>query len=284
MDKTEVIALQKRAAKIRMHIINSTYACNSGHPGGALSSADVLAVLFFHTMRIDPAQPQMADRDRFVMSKGHSAPGYYGALAERGFFPVAELEGLRSCGSFLQGHPDMRKVPGVDMSTGSLGMGLSAANGMAMVAKYDQRSYRVYCILGDGEIEEGQIWEAAMTAAHYKLDNVIAFLDNNDLQIDGRIGAVMSPYPIREKFEAFGWQVLPIDGNDIPAIGEAIDRAQATKGRPTLILCQTVKGKGVSFMEDQVGWHGKAPNQEQRDLAISELEAVVERLEAECNG
>ncbi len=281
MDKKMLIEIKKKAARIRMHIVNSTYCCNSGHPGGAMSMADVISVLFFHEMKVDPANPKMADRDRFVMSKGHSAPAYYGALAEKGFFPEEELCRLRTCGSFLQGHPDMLKVPGVDMSTGSLGMGLSAANGMAMVAKYDNKDYRVYCVLGDGEIQEGQIWEAAMTSAHYKLDNLTAFLDNNNLQIDGRIGDIMSPYPIKEKFEAFGWNVISIDGHDTASIINAIDLSKATKTKPTLILCKTVKGKGVSFMEDKAGWHGKAPDREERAAAVSELEEMLKQLEAE---
>ena len=243
----------------------------SGHPGGSLSIADMLTVLYFDKMNVCAENPKMADRDRFVLSKGHAAPALYATLAEKGFFPEEELITLRKFGSKLQGHPDMKKVAGIDMSTGSLGQGLSAANGMALAGKLDNKDYTVYTILGDGEIQEGQIWEAAMTASHYKLDNLIAFVDLNGLQIDGDIKEVMSPCPIDKKFEAFGWNVIVINGHDYEEIINAIQKAKSTKGAPTCIVCNTVKGKGVSFMENEAAWHGTAPTKEQCEQAIKEI-------------
>ncbi|AVK49635.1 transketolase [Clostridium sp. MF28] len=264
--------LKKISNSIRMNIIKSVSAAKSGHPGGSLSIADILTVLYFEKMNIDPKNPKDLNRDRFVLSKGHSAPALYCTLAERGYFPKEELLGLRKYESNLQGHPDMKKVIGVDMSTGSLGQGLSAANGMALAGKLDKSSYRVYSILGDGEVQEGQIWEAAMSAAHYKLDNLTAFLDLNGLQIDGSNEEIMSISPIDEKFKSFGWNVVTIDGHCFEEISKAIDDAKATKGKPTIIICKTVKGKGVSFMENNVNWHGSAPNKEETEKALAELE------------
>ena len=263
--------LQKHAANIREGIIRGTYHAKSGHPGGSLSIADILTVLYFEEMNIDPKNPKMEDRDRFVLSKGHCAPALYATLAERGFFDMKEMDSLRHLGHFLQGHPDMKKVPGIDMSSGSLGQGLSAANGMALYAKTEKKDFRVYSILGDGEIQEGQIWEAAMSAAHYKLDNLTIFVDNNNLQIDGTVENVMSPYPIDEKFKAFGFNVINIDGHNFDEIRSAIRNAKETKGKPTAIIAKTVKGKGVSFMENKVEWHGSAPKEEQAAQAIKEL-------------
>ena len=242
-----------------------------GHPGGSLSIADILTVLYFNELNIDEKNPKWEDRDRLVLSKGHCAPALYSVLANRGFFDKKELKTLRKLGSFLQGHPDMKKTPGVDMTTGSLGQGLSAANGMAIAAKLDNKSYRVYCILGDGEIEEGQIWEAAMASNKYKLDNLCVIVDNNNLQIDGKIEDVMSPYPIDEKFRSFGFQIIKIDGNDIDEILKAFEVAKNVKGKPTCIIAKTIKGKGISFMENKAGWHGKAPNKEEYDKAVKEL-------------
>lgn len=242
-----------------------------GHPGGSLSIADILTVLYFNELNIDEKNPKWEDRDRLVLSKGHCAPALYSVLANRGFFDKKELKTLRRLGSFLQGHPDMKKTPGVDMTTGSLGQGLSAANGMAIAAKLDNKSYRVYCILGDGEIEEGQIWEAAMASNKYKLDNLCVIVDNNNLQIDGKIEDVMSPYPIDEKFKSFGFQIIKIDGNDIDEILKAFEVAKNVKGKPTCIIAKTIKGKGISFMENKAGWHGKAPNKEEYDKAVKEL-------------
>jgi transketolase len=273
--------LKKRAAVIRKHIIDEVYNAASGHPGGSLSCADILTVLYFEEMNIDPQRPSWEDRDRFVLSKGHCAPALYATLAERGFFPVEDLVKFRSADSYLEGHPSMRYVPGVDMSTGSLGQGISAATGMALAGKLDGKDYRVYAVLGDGEIQEGQVWEACMAAAHYKLDNLTAFLDHNGLQIDGNIADVMSPEPVTEKFKAFGWNVIHIDGHDIPQIIDALKKAKEVKGKPTMIIADTVKGKGVSFMENQAGWHGSAPNKEQRDQAIAELDAYISGLEVE---
>lgn len=273
--------LKKRAAVIRKHIIDEVYNAASGHPGGSLSCADILTVLYFEEMNIDPQRPNWEDRDRFVLSKGHCAPALYATLAERGFFPVEDLVKFRSADSYLEGHPSMRYVPGVDMSTGSLGQGISAATGMALAGKLDGKDYRVYAVLGDGEIQEGQVWEACMAAAHYKLDNLTAFLDHNGLQIDGNIADVMSPEPVTEKFKAFGWNVIHIDGHDIPQIIDALKKAKEVKGKPTMIIADTVKGKGVSFMENQAGWHGSAPNKEQRDQAIAELDAYISGLEVE---
>lgn len=268
------------AGKMREHIVRMLAAAGSGHPGGSLSATDVIASLYFKHMRVDPANPEWEDRDRFVLCKGHAAPALYAALAMRGFFPEEELLTLRKLGSRLQGHPCLSATPGVDMSTGSLGQGLSVANGMALAGRLDGRDYRVYCVLGDGELQEGQVWEAAMSAAHYGLDHVIGFVDHNGLQIDGSNDEVMSVAPIAEKFEAFGWDAVTIDGHDMDAIADAIDRAKTVTGKPSVIVCETVKGKGVSFMEDQVGWHGMAPNAEQAEVALAELRARQEALEA----
>lgn len=269
MDKIE--ELKGKAREIRKHIIEMTCKAGSGHPGGSLSAADIVTALYFNELRLDPARPDWPDRDRFVLSKGHAAPVLYAALAERGYFPVEELMTLRKLGSRLQGHPDMRKVPGVEMSTGSLGQGLSAANGMAIAARLDKKDYRVYALLGDGEIQEGQVWEAAMAAAHYKLDNVTAFLDHNGFQIDGPVREVMSPEPVADKWRAFGWHVIAVDGHDLKQILDALDEAKTIKGKPTMIVAETVKGKGVSFMEHQVGWHGVAPKPEEMEKALAEL-------------
>lgn len=263
--------LQKTANRLRELALEGIYAAQSGHPGGSLSICDILAVLFFKEMRLNPDQPQDPSRDRFVLSKGHAAPAYYAALAEKGFFPAEDMKTLRQEGSYLQGHPARGKVPGVDMTTGSLGQGLSAANGMALAAKCEGQDYRVYCICGDGELQEGQIWEAAMTAAHYHLDNLTLFIDNNGLQIDGAVTSVMNDDPISDKFAAFGWNTEEIDGHNVEAIDRAIQEAKTCKGRPTVIICKTVKGRGVSFMENQVSWHGAAPNLEQYEQAIIEL-------------
>lgn len=266
--------LQEVAKKIRLGIIESVYSGQSGHPGGSLSIADIMAVLYFYEMNIDSENPKDENRDRLVLSKGHCAPALYSALANRGFFDVEELQTLRNIESRLQGHPDMKKIPGVDMTTGSLGQGLSAANGMAIAGKLDNKHYRVYCILGDGEIEEGQIWEAAMAASKYKLDNLCVIVDNNNLQIDGTIEEVMSSYPIDEKFRSFGFQVINIDGHNIQEIIDAFDVSRNVKEKPTCIIAKTVKGKGVSFMENQVGWHGKAPNEEQYRQAMEESKGM----------
>ena len=263
------------ACRVRQGIIEGTFCAKSGHPGGSLSAADVLTYLYFSRMRIDPADPDREDRDRFVLSKGHSAPALYSVLAQRGFFPVEELKTLRKIGSRLQGHPNMNLTPGVDMSTGSLGQGISAAAGMALGAKLKNLDTRVYVLLGDGEIQEGQVWEALMFASHYKLDNFVVMIDNNGLQIDGSISDVMSPYPIDEKLSAFGLFVQTIDGHDFDAMEQAFDRAEAEKGRPSAIVLKTIKGKGVSFMENQAGWHGKAPNEEQYHQAMAELTEAV---------
>ncbi len=263
--------LKEKAAKVRIDIIDAIHAANSGHPGGSLSAADILTYLFFEEMNIDPSDPNKADRDRFVLSKGHAAPLLYAVLAERGFFPPEELKGLRKLHSMLQGHPDKNKVPGVDMSTGSLGQGISVACGMALANKTDGSSARVYALLGDGELQEGLVWEAAMAAAHYKLDCLTAFVDHNGLQIDGRNEEVMSIAPIDEKFRSFGWDVQTIDGHNMEEIASAVERAKAVKGRPQAIIAETVKGKGVSFMENNAGWHGKAPNDDEAARAIKEL-------------
>ena len=265
--------------EVRKDIVTAVHAAKAGHPGGSLSAADVFTYLYFEEMNIDPKDPKKADRDRFVLSKGHTAPGYYSALAERGFFPKEDLKTLRHLGSYLQGHPDMKHIPGVDMSSGSLGQGISAAVGMALSAKLSNESYRVYTLLGDGEIQEGQVWEAAMFAGHRKLDNLVVIVDNNGLQIDGKIDDVCSPYPIDKKFEAFNFHVINVaDGNDMDQLKAAFDEAKATKGMPTAIIMKTVKGKGVSFMENQSGWHGKAPNDEQYAQAMEDLEKVGEAL------
>ena len=279
MTKLETLQLKLTATRVRMGVIEATHGAGCGHPGGSLSAADVLTYLYFREMRIDPEQPQDPNRDRFVLSKGHCAPGLYATLAERGFFPVADLPTLRHSNSYLQGHPNMNTVPGVDMSTGSLGQGLSAAVGMALAARLSGKSYRTYAICGDGEIEEGQIWEAAMSAAKWKLDNLCAFVDVNGLQIDGATADVMPAEPLDKKFEAFNWNVISVDGHDFSQLADALAKAKETKGKPTMILMHTVKGKGVSFMENQAGWHGKAPNAEQYAQAMSELEARVKELE-----
>ena len=269
MEKTEFLKI--KANDIRRGIIEAVYSNQSGHPGGSLSVADIMAVLYFDEMNINPENPKDENRDRLVLSKGHCAPALYSALANRGYFDVEELKTFRNIDSRLQGHPDMKKIPGVDMTTGSLGQGLSAANGMALSAKMDNKNYRVYCILGDGEIEEGQIWEATMFASKYKLDNLCVVVDNNNLQIDGTIEEVMSPYPIDEKFKSFGFQVIKINGHDIEEIIKAFEVAKTIKDKPTCIIAETVKGKGISFMENQVGWHGKAPNKEEYEKALKEL-------------
>jgi len=266
--------LQKTANEVRKGIVTAVHAAKSGHPGGSLSAADIFTYLFFEEMNIDPKDPKKADRDRFVLSKGHTAPGLYSTLAERGFFPKKDLETLRHTGSYLQGHPDMKHIPGVDMSSGSLGQGLSAAVGMALAAKIDKKSYRTYCLCGDGEIQEGQIWEAAMFAGAKKLDNLCVIVDNNGLQIDGPIDEVNSPYPIDKKFEAFNFHVINIDGNNMEEIRKAFDEAKTVKDVPTAIIAKTVKGKGVSYMENKAGWHGKAPNDEEFATAMSDLEKV----------
>jgi len=263
--------LNKKALIIRRHIIEMITEAGSGHPGGSLSSADILTALYFHVMNIDPKNPKWPERDRFVLSKGHAAPVLYATLAERGYFPKEELMTLRKTGSMLQGHPDMKVTPGVDMTTGSLGQGLSCANGMALAGKLDKKDYRVYVLMGDGELEEGQIWEAAMTSAHYKLDNLTAFVDHNGLQIDGPIEKVMSPEVVQDKFKAFGWNVIDIDGHNIAQIIEATEKAKQVKGKPTVIVAKTIKGKGVPFMENQAGWHGKAPSREQAEEALKAL-------------
>ena len=275
MNKLE---LMKTANEVRKGIVTAVHSAKSGHPGGSLSAADIYTYLYFEEMNIDPKDPKKADRDRFVLSKGHTAPGYYSTLAHRGFFPVEDLTTLRKVGSYLQGHPDMKHIPGVDMSSGSLGQGISAAVGMAISAKLSKDDYRVYTLLGDGEIQEGQVWEASMLAGHRKLDNLVVIVDNNNLQIDGKITDVNSPYPIDKKFEAFNFHVINIDGNDFDQIEAAFKEARKTKGMPTAIIAKTIKGKGVSFMEDQAGWHGKAPNDEQYAQAKVELENAGEAL------
>ena len=275
MNKLE---LQKVANEVRKGIITSVHAAKAGHPGGSLSAADIFTYLYFEEMNVDPKDPEKADRDRFVLSKGHTAPGLYSALAQKGYFPVEDLETLRHLGSYLQGHPDMKHIPGVDMSSGSLGQGISAAVGMAIAGKMDNADYRVYTLLGDGEIQEGQVWEASMMAGFRKLDNLVVIVDNNNLQIDGAIDEVCSPYPIDKKFEAFNFHVINIDGNDFDQIDAAFKEAKATKGMPTAIIAHTVKGKGVSFMENQVGWHGTAPNDEQYAVAMEELEKAGDAL------
>ena len=266
------------ANEVRKGIVTSVHAAKAGHPGGSLSAADIFTYLYFEELNVDPQDPKKKDRDRFVLSKGHTAPGLYSALAHRGFFPVEDLTTLRHIGSYLQGHPDMKGIPGVDMSSGSLGQGISAAVGMAIAGKLDQADYRVYTLLGDGEIQEGQVWEAAMLAGFKKLDNLVVIVDNNNLQIDGEITEVNSPYPIDKKFEAFNFHVINIDGNDFDQIDAALKEAKEIKGMPTAIVAKTVKGKGVSFMENQVGWHGVAPNDEQYAEAMKELEKAGEAL------
>ena len=275
MNKLE---LMKTANEIRKGIVTALHSAKAGHPGGSLSATEIFTYLYFEEMNVDPKDPKKADRDRFVLSKGHTAPGLYSTLAQKGFFPKEDLVTLRHTGSYLQGHPDMKHIPGVDMSSGSLGQGISAAVGMAIAGKLDNADYRVYTLLGDGEIQEGQVWEASMLAAHRKLDNLVVIVDNNNLQIDGAITEVNSPYPIDKKFEAFNFHVINIDGNDFGQIDAAFKEAKTVKGQPTAIIAKTVKGKGVSFMENQVGWHGKAPNDEQYEIGMKELEKAGEAL------
>lgn len=279
MTEQEKKQLEILACKVRIGIIEGTHSAKAGHPGGSLSAAELFTYLYFKELNVDPKNPGWEDRDRFVLSKGHTAPGMYAAMAHRGFFPVEDLLTLRHIDSYLQGHPSMRQVPGVDMSTGSLGQGISCACGMALGAKYQKKSFRVYSLLGDGEIQEGQVWEAAMMASHYKLDNLCIFVDNNGLQIDGNIADVMSPYPIDEKFRAFGFHVEVIDGQSFEQIEAALNTAKTVKGQPCAIIMKTVKGKGVSFMENNAGWHGKAPNDAEFEIAMNELKTALAELE-----
>ena len=272
------LELEKMANEIRKDIVTAVHSAKSGHPGGSLSSADIFTYLYFEEMNVDPTNPKWEDRDRFVLSKGHVAPGLYSTLAEKGYFPKEDLKTLRHTGSYLQGHPDMKHIPGIDMSSGSLGQGVSVAVGMAAAGKYDKKDYRVYTLTGDGEIQEGQIWEATMWAGHRKLDNLVVIVDNNNLQIDGSVEDVCSPYPIDKKFEAFNFHVINIDGNDFDQIRAAFKEARETKGMPTAIIAKTVKGKGVSFMENAAGWHGKAPNDEEYEIAMADLEKAGEAL------
>ena len=280
MTSSEKKQLQITACKVRMGVIESTYGAKAGHPGGSLSAAEVYTYLYFKEMNIDPKNPKWEDRDRFVLSKGHTTPGLYSVLANRGFFPVEDLPTFRHIDSYLQGHPNMNMVPGVDMSTGSLGQGVSVATGMALAAKHTGKTNRVYALLGDGEIQEGQVWEACMAAAHYKLDNLCIVIDNNGLQIDGNIADVMSPYPIVDKLVAFGFEVVELDGHDFDALEAAFNKARETKGKPFAIVMKTTKGKDVSFMENDAGWHGKAPNDAEYAQAMSELKAKLAELEA----
>lgn len=284
MNKERLQALKKQSTINRKHIIDAIFSASSGHPGGSLSCIDILTALYFNEMKIDPKNPKWEDRDRFVLSKGHCAPALYACLAERGFFDKAALNTLRKTDSFLEGHPSMKTVPGVDMSTGSLGQGISTAVGMALSAKMSSKKNRVYTILGDGEIQEGQVWEALMAAAHYKLDNLVAFLDHNGLQIDGDIKEVMNPEPVVEKFRAFNWHVIKIDGHDFAQIEDALRQARQVSGRPVMIVAECCKGKGVSFMENQAGWHGNAPSADQRETAIAELNEYLVELEVEQHG
>ena len=279
MTPTEKLQLQIQACKVRMGVIEAVHGAKAGHPGGSLSASDMFTYLYFKELNVDPANPKWEDRDRFVLSKGHTAPGLYSALAHRGFFPVEDLPTLRHIDSYLQGHPNMNTVPGVDMSTGSLGQGISCAVGMALGLKHQGKSARVYTLLGDGEIQEGQVWEACMAAAHYKLDNFVAIVDNNGLQIDGNVADVMSPYPIVDKLEAFGFDVTAIDGHDFDQIAAAFEKAKTVKGKPSAIVMKTTKGKCVSFMENQAGWHGKAPNDAEKEQAMNELKAILAGLE-----
>ena len=272
------LELQKMANEVRKGIVTAVHSAKAGHPGGSLSAADVFTYLYFEEMNIDPKNPKDPDRDRFVLSKGHTAPGYYSAMAHRGYFPVEDLVTLRHIGSHLQGHPCMQHIAGIDMSSGSLGQGISAAVGMALAGKMDKKDYRVYTLLGDGEIQEGQVWEASMFAGHRKLDNLVVIVDNNGLQIDGNIADVCSPYPIDKKFEAFNFHVININGNDFDEIAAALKEARETKGMPTAIIAKTIKGKGVSYMENQAGWHGKAPNDEEFAIAMEELKKAGEAL------
>lgn len=272
------LELQKVANEVRKGIVTAVHSAKSGHPGGSLSAADIFTYLYFEEMNVDPKDPDKADRDRFVLSKGHVAPGLYSTLAQKGFFPVEDLKTLRHVGSYLQGHPDKKHIPGVDMSSGSLGQGISTAVGMALSAKMSGEDYRVYTLLGDGEIQEGQVWEAAMFAGHRALDNLVVIVDNNGLQIDGDIADVCSPYPIDKKFEAFNFEVINVDAHDFDALADAFAKARSTKGKPTAIIAKSVKGKGVSFMENQASWHGSAPNDEQYQTAMEELEKAGEAL------
>lgn len=272
------LELKKIANEVRKGIVTAVHSAKAGHPGGSLSAADIYTYLYFEEMNIDPENPKMEDRDRFVLSKGHTAPGLYSTLANRGFFPVEDLVTLRKLGSYLQGHPSMQYIPGVDMSSGSLGQGISAAVGMALSAKMDHKDFRVYTLLGDGEIEEGQVWEASMFAGHRKLDNLVVIVDNNGLQIDGPISDVCSPYPIDKKFEAFNFHVINVDAHDFDAIRAAFQEARQTKGMPTAIIAHSLKGKGVSFMEGSVAWHGTAPNDEQYEIAMADLNKIGEEL------
>ena len=280
MEKKRQTELSIIANRVRKHALTAVYSAKSGHPGGSLSVADLLTYLYFDVMRVDPKNPKAADRDRFVLSKGHTAPALYGVLAEKGYFSKELIPTFRHIGSILQGHPDMKKIPGVDMSTGSLGQGVSAAGGMAIAAKLDKKDYRVYTVLGDGELEEGQVWEQAMFAAHYKLDNLTAFIDFNGLQIDGDITDVMNPTPIDKKFEAFGWHVVMADAHDFNSLEAAVNEAKATKGKPTAVIMKSIKGKNVSFMENKPEWHGSAPNEEQYNQAIKELDELIKKEEA----
>ncbi len=280
MDKKRATELAIVANKVRKNALTAVYSASSGHPGGSLSVADVLTYLYCEVMNVDAKNPKMQDRDRIVLSKGHTCPALYSVLAYKGFFPEEDITTFRKADSYLQGHPDMNKVPGIDMSTGSLGQGISAAGGMALAAKLDKKDYRVYAILGDGELEEGQVWEQAMFASHYKLDNFTVFVDFNGLQIDGNVQDVMNPNPIDKKFESFGWNVVLADAHDFESLEAAVNNAKATKGQPTAVIMKSVKGKGVSFMENEAGWHGAAPNEEQYNQAISELNEKIAELEA----
>ena len=277
--KMDNLTLAKQANEVRKGILTGVHSAKAGHPGGSLSAAEIFTYLYFEEMHVDASAPKAADRDRFVLSKGHTAPGLYAVLAAKGYFPKEDLTTLRHLGSYLQGHPDMKHIPGVDMSSGSLGQGISAAAGMALGGKVQQKEFRVYTLLGDGEIQEGQVWEAAMFAGHRKLDNLCVIVDNNDLQIDGHVGDVCSPYPIDEKFAAFNFHVINVNAHDFDELRAAFAEARATKGQPTAIIAHSVKGKGVSFMENQAGWHGKAPNDEQYAAAMAELEAIDKELE-----
>ncbi|MDD4773814.1 MAG: transketolase [Eubacteriales bacterium] len=278
MEHAKIVELKKTSANIKLGALEAVYSASSGHPGGSLSIADILAYLYFVEMRIDPKNPDWEDRDRFVLSKGHASPGLYGVLAERGYFPKEDLKTFRQIDSYLQGHPDMKGVPGVDMTTGSLGLGFSASCGMALSSKISGKDFRVYAILGDGELEEGQVWEAAMFAAHYKLDKLCVFVDFNGLQIDGPVTDIINPTPIDAKFEAFNWNVISIDGHDFNQIEAAVNAAKACTDKPTAIICSTIKGKGVSYMENAVKWHGSAPNKEQYEQAVAEINAYVASL------
>lgn len=271
IDNSKLEEFQSKAKSVRRNIVEMVYSAKSGHPGGSLSITDILVALYFSELNVDINNPKYENRDRLVLSKGHCSPALYAVLAEKGFIPKEDLKTFRKIDSYLQGHPDMKKIPGVDMTSGSLGQGLSVSNGMAIAGKLDNKDYRVYCILGDGEIEEGQVWEAAMSSSHYKLDNLCVIVDNNNLQIDGKIEDVMNPHPIDKKFESFGFNVLTIDGHNFNEILEAFEKAKSVKGKPTAIIAKTTKGKGVSYMEDNAGWHGKAPSEEEYNLAMNEL-------------